>query len=143
MTNDTSAKIRDLMTNEEFYDTVMNTNLSPDELHDLLKEHGVDISAEELVEFSKQGVNQIIEAGYITEDGELSEEALEAVSGGRGKTLAKAGAAAMGLALLSDYCAGAFAVAIVSNPAGWFFGGAALLVAGAYVIGKERRKRKG
>ena len=48
----------------------------------------------------------------------------------------------MAVALLSDYCAGAFAVAIVSNPVGWFFGGAALMVAGSYVIGRSKSKKK-
>ena len=146
MTNEMTTKIRELMSDEEFFETVMNDNLSAEELHELLKEHDVEISAEELVELSKQGVNQIVEAGYITEDGELSEDALEAVAGGgkkAGKTMIVAGAGAMGVALLSDACAGAFAVAIVSNPVGWFFGGAALMVAGAYVVGRSKSKKKG
>lgn len=48
----------------------------------------------------------------------------------------------MAVALLSDYCAGAFAVAIVYNSVGWFFGGAALMVAGSYVIGRSKSKKR-
>lgn len=139
MTNEMKQKLQELLQDEEFSKKVIMATSIPEEVK-LLKENGIDVSERELQACGDEAMAILLQDGYISEDGELSEEVLEQVSGGRSWKLAALGAGMMGTALLSDYLAGACAVALVSNPVGWFFGGAAVLVASGYIIGRSRKK---
>ena len=103
------------------------------------------MNEDELRACGEKGAAILTEEGYISEDGELSPKMLEMVAGGKcsgGSALIKFGVGMMGVALLSDYLAGAAAIALVSNPVGWFFGGMALIIAGGYVIANSRSKKR-
>lgn len=141
MTIEMKTKLQELLKDEEFSRRVILATSLTEEVN-LLKEYGIEISEAELQSYGEQAMDILKEDGFISEDGELSDEILEQVSGGKGWRLAALGAGMMGTALLSDYLAGACAFALVSNPIGWFFGGAAVLMASAVVIGKSRKKRR-
>ncbi len=135
------TKLQELLKDEEFSRRVILATSLTEEVN-LLKEYGIEISENELQSYGEQAMDILKEDGFISEDGELSDDILEQVSGGKGWRLAALGAGMMGTALLSDYLAGACAFALVSNPVGWFFGGAAVLMASAVVIGRSRKKRR-
>ena len=141
MTNEMQKKLRELLTDEDFSKrAIMATSYS--EEVELLKEYGIEISEEELKAYGDEVITILKEDGYISEDDELSSEILEQVSGGRGNpgwSLMGLGVTGMGIGLASDYLAGACAVGLVSNPLGWFIGGAALLLAGGYVLTRKKR----
>lgn len=134
-----TAKLEALLSDEEFSEKALQAT-SIEEIAKLLQDNGIDATAEELQKCGEEAVEILKKDGYLLEDGELSEKMLDMVSGGKklGKNAMWAGAGMIALALASDYLAGACAVALVSNPAGWFFGGVALMCYGAYRIGKKR-----
>lgn len=133
-----AAKLEMLLMEEEFNARVLQA-CSLAEIVGILREHGVETTVEELQACGDQGMDILKQDGYISEDGELSEKMLDAVAGGKiGGKVMLAGAGMITVALASDFLAGACAVALVSNPVGWFFGGVALVVLGAYLVGKKR-----
>ena len=140
MTNksDMAAKLESLLMDEEFSSTILKAT-SIKEIVGILHNNGIEATEEELQSCGEQAMAILKKDGYISEDGELSLELLDNVAGGKiGGKVMLAGVGMMGVALASDYLAGACAVALVSNPAGWFFGGAAVLLYGAYLVGKKR-----
>ena len=136
-------RLNKLMEEEEFSQAILKAT-SFEEVADVLHEYGIEVSVEDLQRSGNEAVEQLKEDGLIAEDGELSQELLEEVTGGKlsagGKTVL-AGVGMMGVGLASDYLAGACAVALVSNPLGWFVGGVAVAFLGAYMIGRSRRRR--
>lgn len=141
MTAEMQKKLQVLLENDEEFGKKVISATSISEEVSLLKEYGIDISEDELQQYGDMALKILKDDGYISEDGELSEKMLESVSGGKGWKIAGLGLGMMGTALLSDYLAGACAVAIVSNPAGWFIGGIAVCCAGAIIIGKSSRRK--
>ena len=143
MTQEMQAKLRELLQDEDFSNKVIMATSYEEEVA-ILKEYGIEISEEELRSYGEEGMAHLKEEGYISEDGELSPEMLEQVAGGKsaGLRLIGGGVGMMGLALASDYLAGVCAVALVSNPLGWFVGGMAVCLAGGYVLSKEIKKKK-
>ena len=140
MTNNVeiATKLESLLMNEEVSATILKAT-SIKEIVGILHDHGIEVSEADLQACGEDAMAILKKDGYISEYGELSETLLEGVVGGRiGGKVMLAGAGAMGLALASDYLAGACAVALVSNPAGWFFGGAAVLLYGAYLVGRKK-----
>lgn len=77
-----SEKLKELMENEEFISGMIQAQ-NPNELGIVLAENHVELSSSSLEEAFNEVQKQISEA----ENGELSEEALEAVSGGWGSLL--------------------------------------------------------
>ena len=67
------ANVQNLAENQEFIEKLANTQ-SPEEALALLEENGVTITKEELL--------SAVEAANTENDGELSENALDSVSGG-------------------------------------------------------------
>ena len=133
-----AARLEALLMDEEFSSTLLEAT-SIREITELLRSNGIEATEEELQACGEQAISILKRDGYISEDGELTEKMLEQVAGGKvGGKVMLAGVGMMGLALASDYLAGAFAVALVSNPAGWFFGGIAVLLYGAYLVGRKR-----
>lgn len=140
MTNQSemAAKLESLLMDEEFSATILKATTIK-EIVDILRENDIEVTEDDLQACGEQAMAILKKDGYISEDGELSEQVLESVAGGGiGGKVMLAGAGMMGLALASDFLAGACAVALVSNPAGWFFGGAAVLLYGAYLVGKKK-----
>lgn len=137
-TSEMAAKLESLLMDEEFSATILKAT-SIKEIVEILRSNGIEATEEELQECGEQAMAILKKDGYLSEDGELTEEMLENVAGGGiGGKVMLAGAGMMGLALASDFLAGACAVALVSNPVGWFFGGAAVLLYGAYLVGRKR-----
>ena len=114
-----NEKIQELSTNKEFMEKVQKTT-SIEEYHQLLAEYGVETTVEEL----KSGFEQM--PSPVGENGELTDEALDAVAGGWGVNwftgLSFGGQIGCTLAMMA--CA--------TNPVGWYIaacacGGAAFL----------------
>lgn len=134
----TSNKLMELLQHEEFYEKVIKATSLAEEVK-ILHENGINITEEELQKCGELGVDMLKKEGFISEDGEVNVDVLDRVAGGKiGGTVMLGGATMVGTALASDYLAGACAVGLVSNPVGWFFGGVAVMVAGAYLIGKKK-----
>ena len=135
---ETASKLETILMDEEISATILKAT-SFKEIVDILHVHGIEVTEEELQTCGNDAVSILQKDGYMNADGELDEKLLEnVVGGGVGGKVMLAGAGMMALALASDYLAGACAVALVSNPVGWFIGGAAVLVYGAYLVGKKR-----
>ena len=140
MTTNTAiaTKLETILMDEEISATLLKAT-SFEEIVEILKVHGIEVTKEELQACGEDAMAILQKDGYLDADGELDEKLLENVVGGRiGGKVMLVGAGMMGLALASDFLAGACAVALVSNPAGWFIGGAAVLVYGAYLVGKKK-----
>lgn len=140
MTNksDMVAKLESLLMDEEFSSAILKAT-SIKEIVGILHNNGIEATEAELQSCGEQAMAILKKDGYISEDGELSLELLDNVAGGKiGGKVMLAGAGMMGVALASDCLAGACAVALVSNPVGWFFGGASVLLYGAYLAGRRR-----
>ena len=132
------TKLEMLLMEEEFSAKILQA-CSLTEIVGILRDHGIEATEEALQACGDQGMDILKKDGYLSEDGELSEQMLDAVAGGKiGGKVMLAGAGMIALALASDFLAGACAVALVSNPVGWFFGGVAVLLYGAYLVGRKR-----
>lgn len=81
---------------EAFLDRLASIG-SLDEALKILKDEGIEMTREELAENMDAGEQLLQESGVLTEDGELSEEALEAVAGGRNWKLILLGAVILGV----------------------------------------------
>lgn len=133
-----AAKLEALLMDEDASAVILKAT-SLKEIAEFLCSNGIEVTEAELQDCGNQAVAILKQDGYLSEDGELSEKMLENVSGGKiGGKVMFAGAGMMAIALTSDYLAGACAVALVSNPAGWFIGGIAVLTYGAYLVSKKR-----
>lgn len=88
MTERNIQKMEALMNNEDFAEKVVAAD-SQDEVYRLFVANGVDASYEDYTAYLQESRNLLVHKGVITEDGELSAEALDTVSGGsyRGKAL--------------------------------------------------------
>lgn len=88
MTEQNIKKMEELLNTEDFAEKVTAAN-SQDEIYKLFAANGVDASYEDYMAYLQDSRNLLAQKGVITEDGELSAEALDAVSGGsaRGRTL--------------------------------------------------------
>ena len=75
------AKIESMMKDETFYDQLQELS-SKDEIIELFSHNGIEISNEDFAEMADKGIAILKELGHIGEDGELSPEMLDAVSGG-------------------------------------------------------------
>ena len=137
-----SEKMQALLENEEIMNQVMTATSLEAEV-EILHENGIEITVDELKACGDEGMAVLKDAGYIGEDGELSMEMLENVSGGKGLSIGGkmivTGVGMSAVALASDYLAGACAVALVSNPVGWFFGGIAVATLGVYVLSRSKK----
>ncbi len=76
-----NARLDELMSDESFFEKVKNANTLEDVLG-ILHTEGVDMEMEELHDYMEEARNLLTEKGYLI-DGELSEEALDLVAGGR------------------------------------------------------------
>ncbi|MBQ8398728.1 MAG: hypothetical protein IJX08_02040 [Clostridia bacterium] len=74
-------KMEELLTNEDFAAKIEEAG-SYENAHKLFVENGVDVSYEEFSSFIRQSGDAMKAHGYVSEDGELSAELLELVSGG-------------------------------------------------------------
>lgn len=84
MMNETMIKkMEELLSNEEFSRKFQDAG-SYENAHKLFVENGVDVSYEEFAAYLEDCRKLMVEKGLISEDGELSEELLGAVSGGKG-----------------------------------------------------------
>lgn len=88
MTEQNIKKMEELLDTEDFAEKVAAAN-SQDEIYKLFAANGVDASYEDYMAYLQDSRNLLVQKGVITEDGELSVEALDAVSGGsaRGRAL--------------------------------------------------------
>ena len=89
-----------LLNNEAFQDQVAEVS-SKDELMELFRDNGIEISEEEFDALGQKGISILKETGHMSDDGELSAEMLDMVAGGGkiGKALL-----CFGLAAASAYC---------------------------------------
>lgn len=105
MTNETMEKIRVLMENEAFGKEIENVETAA-ELQKAFEGHGIEITEDEVVEICK-GI-------AANKDGIISEEDLDAVSGGG----ILVGAAMIAGAWVVSYAAGYVAGKVISKKAG-------------------------
>ena len=75
--------MEELLSNEEFSRKFQDAG-SYENAHKLFVENGVDVSYEEFAAYLEDCRKLMVEKGLISENGELSEELLGAVSGGKG-----------------------------------------------------------
>ena len=74
-------KMEELLNNEEFVQKVVDTG-SYEKAYQLFIDNGVDASYEDFMAYIEECRKLMIEKGVISEDGELSVEMLDQVSGG-------------------------------------------------------------
>ena len=83
MMNETMIKkMEELLNSEEFAQKFKDAG-SYENAHKLFVENGVDVSYEEFMAYLKDCRKLMVEKGLISEDGELSPELLEQISGGK------------------------------------------------------------
>ncbi len=133
----TATKMETILMDEEISAALLKAT-SFKEIVEILRGQGIEATEEELEACGNDAMAILRKDGYMDADGELDERVLEHVVGGIGGKVMLVGAGMMALALASDFLAGACAVALVSNPAGWFIGGVAVLVFGAYLVSKKK-----
>ena len=75
-------KMNELLADEEFAQKVAEAG-SYENAYQLFVENGVDDSYEDFMAYIEESRQTMIENGLISEDGEMSVEMLEAVSGGK------------------------------------------------------------
>ena len=75
-------KMNELIANEEFAQKVAEAG-SYENAYQLFVDNGVDASYDDFMAYIEESRQAMIEKGLISEDGELSVEMLEAVSGGK------------------------------------------------------------
>ncbi|MBQ6999999.1 MAG: hypothetical protein IJN67_02975 [Oscillospiraceae bacterium] len=83
MMNETSIKkMEELLANEEFAQKIADAG-SYEKAYKLFTENGVDVSLDEFSEEIKKAELDLKNDGFICDDGEISAELLDMVSGGR------------------------------------------------------------
>ncbi len=82
MTIEASVKLEGLLKEEDFCEEIGHAK-GDEEILGILQNHGVEMTAGELAQFKTDGHKLLADEGYISEDGELTEKALEYVSGGK------------------------------------------------------------
>lgn len=152
MTKALQANLERVFAREDFQREVSSAHTMED-VFDLLHKNGIDLSDDDIDYCMDQAETVMKENGYLTEDGELSEEMLEIVSGGGlGNSigyLLLGGAIVWGgakyIAAGKAGIAGYTACMAIGGPVCVL--GGALIVAGAIGIGiaiynKKKKKRK-
>ena len=81
MTKETNEKLGALMQDVKFAEAVSNAK-DVDEVAALLKENGVDMTADDVRECMDEGRQFLNDQGLMSENGELTEKGLEMVAGG-------------------------------------------------------------
>ena len=81
MTEYSEKRLGELIKDEDFLNKVGEADSLAD-VKVLLAQEGVEVTEEELNNWTEEGRSMLIEKGMITEDGEISEELLATVSGG-------------------------------------------------------------
>ena len=82
MMNETMIKkMEELLKNEEFAQKIKDAG-SYENMHKLFVENGVDVTREDFMAYIEDCRKTMVEKGLMSEDGELSAELLEVVSGG-------------------------------------------------------------
>lgn len=112
MMNETNIrKMEELLANEEFAQNIADAG-SYENAYKLFSENGVDASYDDFMAYIEDCRNAMIEKGLISEDGELSAEMLDMVSGGGkgGALLCFIGA---GLCFASGQGGGGFMLVVV------------------------------
>ena len=110
-------KMEELLRNEEFAQKISEAG-SYEKMHELFVENGVDVTREDFMAYIGDCRKTMVEKGLISEDGELSVELLEVVSGGAGGFAERLDGFLMGM------------VGMITLP----YGGAALVIAGSFKI---------
>lgn len=88
-------RVEGLFGNPDFCEQFQHVH-TQDEMLRVFNENGADLTAEELEEMKAQGMQLLRENGHVDENGEMSPELLDLVSGGGlGKALLCWGAAAV------------------------------------------------
>ena len=75
-------KMEELLATEEFSQKIVEAG-TYEKMYELLVAEGMDATYEEFAAYLEESRKFMIEQGLITEDGELSVELLEQISGGR------------------------------------------------------------
>lgn len=153
MTDTMAVRINTLFADDTFFNRA-NSVTTSEELLDVLAENGVEMTNEDIEYCVATAADAMIKNGYMTEDFELTEEALELVAGGKsgigaivsGGALVYGGMALKGFAssafLAGGYNAAAYGyVAAVAS--GLTVVGAALIVAGAACLTFKLLKKYG
>ena len=151
MTETLQLRLENVFAREDFQKEAQSVR-SIDELLSLLSRNGIDLSEEDIDYCMRQAENAMMKNGYMTDDGELSEEMLEIVAGGG------AGGSILGMvfggAIVYMGTAGFIAKAgIAGYTACMAIGGACCVVGGAFIVAgaiglgvaiyKSRQKKKG
>lgn len=84
MKENSVKKMEELMTDKEFVQRIASAG-SYEKAYQLCVERGMDCSFEEFTEEIRKAEIDLITSGLISEDGEISEELMVAVSGGRNR----------------------------------------------------------
>lgn len=96
MMNETMIKkMEELLKNEEFAQKIKDAG-SYENMHKLFVENGVDVTREDFMAYIEDCRKTMVEKGLMSEDGELSVELLEAISGG-GPFLNRLGGLTLGI----------------------------------------------
>lgn len=124
MISEAVCKRIDELFEDEMFCNEIEKATSKEEIHQVLVENGVEIEFDDFVEGIEGGKQALKDNGYINNNGELSEELLQMVSGGGWgsrifKSMVAGGTAFLAVSVGLYGCAGLLVIAAGASIAGY------------------------
>lgn len=140
MTDTLALKLNALWENPAFHSAAAETETKED-FQDLLRRYDVVLSDEDMEYCIRNAAVAMKETGFLTEDGELTEQSLELVSGGKGGALVAFGGVWVALGVAYKVLGTAAICATIGG--GCIAIGALLIVGGLACMGVSWLKKHG
>ena len=140
MTETMTLKLNQLLDDAQFNQEV-STAETWEDMQDVLHKNGVDLSEDDIAYCIQNAEIAMKETGFLTEDGELTEQSLELVSGGKGGGFVVFGGVWVALGIAYKVLGTAAICATIGS--GCIVIGAVLIVGGLACMGVSWLKKHG